>query len=55
MQYTNPNKSKIYIGKEIIDKATNLQFILYSINRTNHIDKNYAKNKNIKIIKLQGH
>lgn len=50
--YTNPNKSKIYIGKEIIDKATNLQFISTASTGTNHIDKNYAKNKNIKIISL---
>ena len=54
--YTNPNKSKIYIGKEIIDKAINLQFISTASTGTNHIDKNYAKNKNIKIISLtKGH
>lgn len=50
--YTNPNKSKIYIGKEIIDKAKDLKFISTASTGTNHIDINYAKKKNIKIISL---
>ena len=50
--FTNPNKSKIYIGKEILDKAINLKVISTASTGTNHIDINYAKNKNIKIISL---
>ena len=43
--YTNPNKSKIYIGIEILDKAINLKVISTASTGTNHIDINYAKKK----------
>jgi len=50
--FTNPNKSKIYIGKDLIDKAINLKVICTASTGTNHIDVNYARSKKIKIISL---
>ena len=50
--YTNPNKSKVFIGKEIIDAATQLKVICTASTGTNHIDKEYVKNKKIPILAL---
>ena len=50
--FTNPNKSKIFIGKDLIDKAKNLKVICTASTGTNHIDIDYAKKKNIFIISL---
>jgi D-3-phosphoglycerate dehydrogenase len=51
--FTNPNKSKVFIGKSIIDSATNLKVISTASTGTNHIDLDYAKKKKIKIISLK--
>ena len=50
--FTNPNKSKIFIGKEIMDAAINLKVICTASTGTNHIDKAYAAKKNIPILSL---
>ena len=50
--FTNPNQSKIYLGKKIIDKAKNLKVITTASTGTNHIDINYLKYKKIKLISL---
>jgi D-3-phosphoglycerate dehydrogenase / 2-oxoglutarate reductase len=50
--YTNPNKSKIFIGPALIDVATKLKVICTASTGTNHIDKNYAAEKNLPIISL---
>lgn len=50
--YTNPNKSKVYIGKEVIDAAKNLKVICTASTGTNHIDKVYAKEKGLPILAL---
>ena len=50
--FTNPNKSKVYIGKELIDAGKNLQVICTASTGTNHIDKDYAAIKGVKIISL---
>jgi len=50
--FTNPNKSKIYIGKELIDSATNLKVICTASTGTNHIDKVYAAEKNLPILSI---
>tara|TARA_Y100000590_G_scaffold211779_2_gene239983 strand:- start:5264 stop:6229 length:966 start_codon:yes stop_codon:yes gene_type:complete len=50
--FTNPNKSNVYIGKEIIDSANMLKVICTASTGTNHIDQNYAKLKGINIISL---
>lgn len=50
--FTNPNKSKIFIGKELIDAGKKLKVICTASTGTNHIDKDYAKAKNIKVLSL---
>lgn len=50
--FTNPNKSKVFIGKEIIDAATNLKVICTASTGTNHIDKVYVAKKKIPILSL---
>ena len=50
--FTNPNKSKIYIGKDLIDAGKKLKVICTASTGTNHIDKDYAMSKGITIISL---
>ena len=50
--YTNPNKSKVFIGRELIDAATNLKVICTASTGTNHIDKPYAAEKGLPILSL---
>lgn len=50
--YTNPNKSKVFIGREIIDAAKNIKVICTASTGTNHIDKPYAKERNLPILAL---
>ena len=51
--FTNPNKSKIFISKEIIDSQSKLKVICTASTGTNHIDLKYAKSKKIKIISIR--
>lgn len=50
--FTNPNKSKIFIGKTLIDSAKNLKVICTASTGTNHIDKVSAKKAGIEILSL---
>jgi len=50
--YTNPNKSKVYIGREIIDAAKNLKVICTASTGTNHIDKDYVAERGLPILAL---
>lgn len=50
--YTNPNKSKVFIGREVIDAAKNLKVICTASTGTNHIDKAYATEKGLPIFAL---
>jgi phosphoglycerate dehydrogenase-like enzyme len=50
--YTNPNKSKVFVGQEVIDAASNLKVICTASTGTNHIDKPYAAEKNLPILSL---
>ena len=50
--FTNPNKSKVFIGPGLIDAAKNLKVICTASTGTNHIDKAYAKEKNLPILAL---
>jgi lactate dehydrogenase-like 2-hydroxyacid dehydrogenase len=50
--FTNPNKSKVYLGRDILKLALNLKVICTASTGTNHIDKNYAAERNIKILSL---
>ena len=51
--YTNPNKSNIFIGKKLIDKAINLKCICTASTGTNHIDMVYSAKQKIKVICLK--
>ncbi len=51
--FTNPNKSKVYLGKKILDKAKKLKTICTASTGTNHIDIEYANKKKIKVISLK--
>ena len=50
--YTNPNKSKVFIGPELIDAAKNLKVICTASTGTNHIDKEYVARKGLPILAL---
>ena len=50
--YTNPNKSKVFLGKEVIDAAKRLKVICTASTGTNHIDKPYVEEKGIPILAL---
>ena len=50
--YTNPNKSKVFIGKEVLEAAQNLRVICTASTGTNHIDKLYAEKLQIPILAL---
>jgi phosphoglycerate dehydrogenase-like enzyme len=50
--FTNPNKSKVYIGREVLDAATKLKVICTASTGTNHIDKPYATELGLPILSL---
>lgn len=50
--FTNPNKSKVYLGKETIDKLPSLRVIATASTGTVHIDKEYCQQKNIAVISI---
>ena len=50
--FTNPNKSKVFIGKDVLDAAENLKVICTASTGTNHIDKVYATLLNLPILAL---
>jgi len=51
--FTNPNKSKIYIGEEVLKYAKNLKVICTASTGTIHIDQKYTNKKNIAVISLK--
>jgi phosphoglycerate dehydrogenase-like enzyme len=50
--FTNPNKSKVFIGKDILDAAKTLKVICTASTGTNHIDKLYAEKLGLPILAL---
>ena len=50
--FTNPNKSKVFIGKEVLDAAKSLKVICTASTGTNHIDKDYASELGLPILAL---
>lgn len=50
--FTNPNKSRVYLGQDILDAAINLKVICTASTGTNHIDKTYAAKLHLPIISL---
>ena len=51
--FTNPNKTKIYLGEKIIDAAKKLKLIVTASTGTIHIDLNYTRKKKIEVICLK--
>ena len=49
--FTNPNKSKIYIGKKLLENSK-LEVVCTASTGLNHINVNYLKKRKIKIISL---
>ncbi len=50
--FTNPNKSKIFLGKEVLENAPNLKIICTASTGTNHIDKELMLLNNIKVLSI---
>ena len=50
--FTNPNKSKIYLDKEILDLAINLKVICTASTGTNHINKDHLDKCSIELLSL---
>ena len=50
--FTNPNKSKVFLGKEILDDASRLKVICTASTGTNHIDKLYAEKLGLTVISI---
>ncbi len=50
--FTNPNKSKVYLGKNVIDSLPRLKVIATASTGTVHIDKDYCNKKNISVISI---
>lgn len=50
--YTNPNKSRVFIGREVLDVARDLKVICTASTGTNHIDKAYVAEKGLPILAL---
>jgi phosphoglycerate dehydrogenase-like enzyme len=50
--FTNPNKSEVFIGREVLDAAKNLKVICTASTGTNHIDKVYAAQLGLPILAL---
>lgn len=50
--FTNPNKSNVFIGREIIDAGHDLKVICTASTGTNHIDKAYAAKQGVAVLSL---
>ena len=50
--FTNPNKSKVYLGKDVIDALPKLKIIATASTGTVHIDKAYCSEKGIEVISI---
>ena len=50
--FTNPNKSKVFLGADLLTKGKSLKVICTASTGTNHIDKEYAAKQKLPIISL---
>ena len=50
--FTNPNKSNVFLGKEVLDPKGKLKVICTASTGTNHIDTKYAIENDITILSL---
>ncbi len=51
--FTNPNMSKVFLSKKILQKAKKLKIICTASTGTNHIDIDFSKKRKIKILSLR--
>ncbi|MDC1470208.1 hydroxyacid dehydrogenase [Gammaproteobacteria bacterium] len=50
--FTNPNKTKVFLGHDLLKDFENLRIITTASTGTVHIDKSYCKKSNIKVISI---
>jgi D-3-phosphoglycerate dehydrogenase len=50
--FTNPNKSKVFIGQKVLNATKTLKVICTASTGTNHIDKSYAAKLKLPILSL---
>ncbi len=50
--FTNPNKSNVFLGSEVLAAAGRLSVICTASTGTNHIDKKYARERDIAVLCL---
>lgn len=50
--FTNPNKSNVFLGAEVLEAGSELQVICTASTGTNHIDKAEAARRGLKILSL---
>ncbi|MBF0438323.1 MAG: hypothetical protein HQL93_04290 [Magnetococcales bacterium] len=50
--FTNPNKSNVFIGREVLDAGVDLKVICTASTGTNHIDKPLVKERGLPILAL---
>ena len=50
--YTNPNKSRVYIGSDFLEKYNNLQVVCTASTGTVHIDKKECRKRGIKVLSI---
>ncbi|MBF0126890.1 MAG: hypothetical protein HQM02_06725, partial [Magnetococcales bacterium] len=50
--FTNPNKSNVFIGQEVMEAGSDLKVICTASTGTNHIDKEQARSRGLPIISL---
>jgi phosphoglycerate dehydrogenase-like enzyme len=50
--FTNPNKSNVFLGQEVLEAGVDLKVICTASTGTNHIDKPLAAQRGLKIISL---
>ncbi len=50
--FTNPNKSNVFLGREVIDAGTDLKVLCTASTGTVHIDKAYAAKKKLPVLSL---
>ena len=51
--YTNPNMSNVYISKDLIDAGEGLKIICTASTGTNHIDVDYAAQRDVTVLSLK--
>lgn len=50
--YTNPNKSNVFLSRELMDAGASLKVICTASTGTNHIDMDYAREKGLPVLSI---